>query len=33
MSADMAVQMAKVRRESIRWHLLAALHVSRPVGA
>lgn len=33
MSADMVIQMAKVRRESIRWFLITALNVSRPAGA
>lgn len=33
MSADLIQQMAKQRRESIRWFLLSALNVSRPAGA
>lgn len=33
MSAEMALQMARVRREQIRWYLLVALNVARPAGA
>jgi hypothetical protein len=33
MSAEMAMQMARVRREQIRWFLLQALNVARPAGA
>jgi hypothetical protein len=33
MTAELQIQMAKLRRESIRWFLLSALNVSRPAGA
>lgn len=33
MTADLAANMARIRREQIRWYLLVALNVSRPVGA
>ena len=33
MTHDMTAVMAKTRRESIRWFLLVALNVARPVGA
>ena len=29
---DMAIQMARIRREHLRWYLLVALNVSRPAG-
>lgn len=29
---DMAMQMARIRREHLRWYLLVALNVSRPAG-
>lgn len=31
--SDFAANMARVRREQIRWFLIAALNVARPVGA
>lgn len=33
MSAEMEMQMARLRREQIRWYLLVALNVARPAGA
>ena len=32
MSAHLGLQMLKIRREAIRWHLLAVINVSRPQG-
>jgi hypothetical protein len=29
---DMAITMARIRRENLRWYLLVALNVSRPAG-
>lgn len=33
MTAEMAANMFRIRREQTRWFLLVALNVSRPVGA